>query len=70
MALPIMHIIKKDYFNFEGWMFEYTKQTRLTPWPVNMDFKLKMVAGTKFFEMIDRFMALSESEQELLRVKQ
>ena len=53
-------------YRFEGWFFEW--HSYCGPWPLRKDGELRARAGRKFWQMIDRFEALSETERAQKRV--
>jgi len=52
-------------YEFEGWLFEY-HQTSV--WPLKKDHGPRKRAGRKFYEMLDRFCALTDEQKKEHRV--
>ena len=52
-------------YEVEGWFFEYGHHIC---WPLCKDGEPRKRAGDKFYDMLDRFLALSKEEQENCRV--
>ena len=52
-------------YEFEGWFFEYGRHIS---WPLCKDGEPRKRAGDKFYDMLDRFLALPEEERESYRV--
>ena len=52
-------------YEFEGWYFQYGHHIC---WPLCKDGEPRKRAGDKFYDMLDRFLALSKEEQESYRV--
>ena len=52
-------------YEFEGWYFQYGHHIC---WPLCKDGEPRKRAGDKFYDMIDKFLALPEEEQERYRV--
>ncbi len=52
-------------YEFEGWYFEYSPRIC---WPLHKDGEPRKGAGDRFYDMLDRFLALSKEEQERYRV--
>jgi len=52
-------------YEFEGWFFEYGHHIC---WPLRKDGEPRKRAGDKFYDMIDRFFAQSQKEQDACRV--
>ena len=51
-------------YEFEGWFFQYGHHIC---WPLRKDGEPKKRAGNKFYDMIDKFLALPDEEQERYR---
>ena len=58
-------ICSPPLYEFEGWYFQYGHHIC---WPLCKDGEPKKRAGNKFYDMIDKFLALPEEEQERYRV--
>jgi len=56
------------FYEYEGWKFEYSRNRMTPPHPVKNNFEPRERVGQKFYEMIDRFLALSEEEQDRLEI--
>ena len=52
-------------YEYEGWFFEYGHHIC---WPLCKNGEPRKRAGRKFYDVVDRFLALSEEEQERYRV--
>ena len=52
-------------YEFEGWFFEYSPHIC---WPLRKDGEPRKRAGDKFYDMLDRFFAQSQKEQDACRV--
>ena len=52
-------------YEFEGWYFQYGHHIC---WPLRKDGEPRKRAGKKFYDVMDRFFALPEEEQENYRV--
>lgn len=52
-------------YEYEGWFFEYGPRIC---WPLCKDGEPRKRAGNKFYDMLDRFFAQTEKEQENCRV--
>ena len=52
-------------YEYEGWIFEHG---HYICWPLKKDGEPRKRAGRKFYDMVGRFVALSEEEQEKHRV--
>lgn len=52
-------------YEYDGWFFQYG---HYICWPLCKDGEPRKRAGKKFYDMLDRFFALSEEEQESYRV--
>lgn len=65
---PIVHISTPTFYQFEGWLFEYSRTKPFGPWPVKKDLEPRARAGRKFYEMFGRFISMRESEQEKCRI--
>ena len=58
-------ICSPPLYEFEGWFFEYSPHIC---WPLCKDGEPRKRAGDKFYDMVDKFLALPEEEQENCRV--
>ena len=65
---PIVHISMPTFYEFEGWIFEYSRSKPFGPWPCKKDLEPRARAGMKFYEMFLRFVALPLAEQEKYRL--
>lgn len=52
-------------YEYDGWFFEYGPRIC---WPLCKDGEPRKRAGNKFYDMLDRFFAQTEKEQESCRV--
>jgi len=64
----IIHISIPSFYEFEGWIFEYSRTKPFGPWPCKRDLEPKKRAGMKFYQIFERFIALDEDEQEKHRI--
>ena len=64
--IPIMPMAIMPIYKFEDWLFEYSRTKPLEPWPLCKDYEPRKRAGKKFYEMLGRFLELSEEEQKEL----
>ena len=64
----IIHISIPSFYEFEGWIFEYSRTKPFGPWPCNKDLEPRKRAGSKFYQIFERFIALDEDEQEKHRI--
>lgn len=64
----IIHISMPTFYEFEGWIFEYSRTKPFGPWPCKKDLEPRAVAGKKFYDMFGRFSDLPEHEQERYRI--
>lgn len=60
----IIHISTPTFYQFEGWLFEYSRNKPFGPWPCKKDLEPRARAGRKFYSMFGRFAALPVCEQE------
>ena len=51
-------------YRYDGWFFEWG----FRPWPLRKNGNPRETAGRDFYEMFDRFSALSKEDQENYRV--
>ena len=58
-------ICSPPLYEFEGWYFEYGPYIC---WPLCKDGEPRKRAGNKFYDMVDKFLALPEEEKERYRV--
>lgn len=68
MTVQVIHVSRTPVYQFEGWLFEYGKYLYQTPWPLRKDFEPRKRAGRKFYDMLGRFLELSEEERGRYRV--
>jgi len=66
-SYPI-HISFAVVYNYEGWTFDYDRGKPFGPWPLKKDGEPRARAGKKFYDMFERFLKLTEEDQEKLRI--
>ena len=64
----IIHVSIPVFYEFEGWIFEYSRTKPFGPWPCKKYFEPRAKAGKRFYEMFGKFIDLPENEQELYRI--
>lgn len=64
----LIHISLPTIYEYEGWIFEYSRTKPFGPWPLKKDLEPRKKAGNVFYSMFGRFMELSKEEQEECRV--
>ena len=64
MKKIIVNVSIPTFYEFEGWIFEYSRSKPFGPWPCRKNLDPKAKAGKKFYDMFGRFITLPEHEQE------
>lgn len=57
-----------EFYQFDGWIFEWSRTKPFGPWPCKKDLEPRKRAGRKFYEVFGRFHALTIEEQDSFRV--
>ena len=59
----IVHVLIPTFYQFEGWIFEYSRTKPFGPWPCKKDLEPRARAGKKFYDMFERFLELPIEKQ-------
>lgn len=65
----IVHVSIPNFYEFEGWIFEYSRTKPFAPYPCKKDLQSRARVGKKFYAMFSRFLKLPEREQEQCRIE-
>lgn len=68
MRPVIVHISIPNFYHYNGWDFEWSRNKPFSPWPIKKDGELRKRAGDKFYNDISGFFDLTKEEQEECRI--